>query len=581
MPRKKIKIPKQPEINIGTAGHVDHGKCIVPSQQVYVNLQLVTGYDVISHAEEHGHYISINGNEGIYLGFHPTTLSYDISRQMLISKKSIIFTEKYDGYIYDIRDEVGNRIVVTPDHPLLIKLSGDYRWVSAENIRPGDLIVSVEVNGVGCRVKPRYTEVIRILKRYYRGLLLDLFVEDTHNFLLGDYAIVSHNTTMIEALTGIWTSSHSEELRRGITIKIGYADMPIYELRRGNDILYWPEPEYPGYSEPKLMRVISFVDCPGHESLMANMLSGAAVMDGAILVIAADEPVPRPQTKEHTMALEILGIKNIVVVQNKLDLVDKDEAIKNYDQIKDFLATTKNYADAPIIPISAIQKANLEYLVEAIQKYIPTPERDLSKPTKMLIIRSFNINLPGVTYKKLRGGVIGGSIIQGKIKVGDELEIVPGYLYKKGGKISHEPLYTNVLSLSTQDLKLEEAYSGGLIGVQTDLDPSLTRADGMVGNVAGKPGSLPEVWDSLQLDITLFKYVVGTDEQIEVKPLVKGEPLRLNIGSAASLGIISSLGRDWAEVTLVRPIAADPGWKVAIARRFNGKWRLIGVGEIK
>ncbi|PCN51150.1 translation initiation factor IF-2 subunit gamma [Candidatus Geothermarchaeota archaeon ex4572_27] len=388
-------------------------------------------------------------------------------------------------------------------------------------------------------------------------------------------------TTMIQALTGIWTSSHSEELRRGVTIKIGYADMPIYELRRGSDVIYWPEPEYPGYSDPKLMRVISFVDCPGHESLMANMLSGAAVMDAAILVIAANEPCPRPQTKEHAMALEILGIKNIIVVQNKLDLVTKEEAIKNYEQIKEFLAATKYYADAPIIPISAIQRVNLEYLVEAIQKYLPTPKRDLSKPARMVVIRSFNINLPGTHYKDLKGGVIGGSIIQGKIRVGDELEIVPGHLYKKGDKIAHEPLYTQVLSLSTQDLRLEEAHSGGLIGVQTDLDPALTKADGMVGNVAGKPGTLPEVRYTMTLDISLFEYVVGTEEQIRVKPLYRGEPLRLNVGSAVTLGVVTGLGKDWADVVLSRPVAADDGWKVAIARRFDSKWRLIGVGEVK
>jgi len=576
----KLKIPKQPEINIGTAGHVDHGKCILPSEVIYSRHGAIKGHDLLSKAFKHGHFIPINEYEGYIEGFRVSVPTFNLLTKRFYITNGIVYVQRYRGPIYVISDEVGGSLSATPNHPILTRDGKRLSWKKISQVNCNDEIVFTlfSING---SLSLDYCKVMDTKTITYDGIVIDLFIPETHNFLAGPTGIISHNTTMIQALTGIWTSSHSEELRRGITIKIGYADMPIYKLKRGSDVIYWPEPEYPGYSEPELMRVISFVDCPGHESLMANMLSGAAVMDGAILVIAANEPVPRPQTKEHAMALEILGIKDIVVVQNKIDLVSKEEAIKNYEQIKEFLATTKYYADAPIIPISAIQKVNLEYLVEAIQKYIPTPKRDFSKPARMLVIRSFNINLPGTHYKKLRGGVIGGSIIQGKVKVGDELEILPGYLYRKGDKVYHEPLYTEVLSLSTQKLRLEEAYSGGLIGIQTDLDPSLTRADGMVGNVAGKPGTLPEVRYDLSLDVTLFTYVVGTDEQIEVKPLTKGEPLRLNVGSATSLGIVVGLGKDWADIKVTRPVVADDGWKVAIARRFNGKWRLIGVGEVK
>ena len=151
---------------------------------------------------------------------------------------------------------------------------------------------------------------------------------------------------------------------------------------------------------------------------------------------------------------------------------------------------------------------------------------------------------------------------------------------RKGSRVYNTPLYTRVLSLSTQYLKLKEATSGGLIGVQTDLDPSLTKADGLVGNVAGKPGTLPEVHTELKLNVTLFKYVIGTDEKILVEPLRKGEPLRINIGSATSLGYITAVGSDWIELNLIRPIAAETGWKAALARRLNGQWRLVGVGEV-
>ncbi len=568
----KIKIPKQPEVNIGTAGHVDHGKCITYDTKILVNHVSVVAADIINKLLEYERKISINNCECFFPNVKYNLVSFD--HIGISNSVGFPYLQYIDSYVYYIETECGRKIGVTYNHPLLVKDDYNrYVWLKSKYLTPK---VSVGVYDD----KLIFEKIDKITTRRYTGYVLDLCVPRFHNFITSD-GVIAHNTTIIQALTGIWTSSHSEELRRGITIKIGYADMPIYEFSKGEKKVYWSYPEYPGFENPVLRRVISFVDCPGHESLMANMLSGAAVMDGAILVIAANEPVPRPQTKEHAMALEILGIKDVVIVQNKVDLVTKDEALKNYEQIKEFLQTTKYYADAPIVPISAIQKLNLEYLVEAIEKFIPTPKRDLTKPVRMLIIRSFNINYPGVNYKKLKGGVIGGSIIQGKLKVGDELEIVPGYLYKRGDKMYNEPLYTKVLSLSTQYLRLEEATSGGLIGIQTDLDPALTKADGMVGNVAGKPGTLPEVYNEIRLDINLFTYVVGTDEQVLVKPLIKGEPLRINIGSAVALGYITALGKDWAEIKLLRPVAAEEGWKAALARRFNGQWRLIGVGEVR
>ena len=396
---------------------------------------------------------------------------------------------------------------------------------------------------------------------------------------IGTAGHVDHGkTTIIQALTGVWTAVHSEELKRGITIKIGYADMPIYRFKKENKEVYWSRPKFDDLMG-ELVRVISFVDCPGHESLMANMLSGAAVMDGAMLVIAANEPVPRPQTKEHTIALELLGVKNIVVVQNKIDLVSKKEALENYQAIKDFLSDTP-FADAPIIPVSAIHNVNLHYLVEALYKYIPMPDRETASPLMMYVIRSFDVNRPGTSYKDLVGGVLGGAIIRGKISVGDEIEILPGFLYKDKTGIKHQPLYAKVLSLSSGKLMLKEAHPGGLVGVQTDLDPSLTKSDGMVGNVVGKPGSLPEVKYEITLDVSLFKYVVGTDETVEVRPMEKGEPFRLNIGPATTLGIALDIKDTYVTFKLSRPVVAEEGWKSAIAARYNNKWRLVGVGTV-
>ena len=180
---------------------------------------------------------------------------------------------------------------------------------------------------------------------------------------IGTAGHVDHGkTTLVEAITGVWTSGHSEELRRGITIKVGYADAAFYKC---------PSCSPPSChstqnicnncgGEADLTRVVSFVDSPGHESLM---LSGAALMDGAILVMAANEKVPQPQTREHFLALQILGIKQMVLVQNKVDLVTYQESIDNYEQIKDFKGSFAH--DAPVIPISAQHKLNMDALIGA------------------------------------------------------------------------------------------------------------------------------------------------------------------------------------------------------------------------
>ena len=139
---------------------------------------------------------------------------------------------------------------------------------------------------------------------------------------------------------------------------------------------------------------------------MATMLSGAAIMDAALLLVSADEPCPQPQTEEHLMALGLIGIKNIIIVQNKIDLVSKENAIKNYNDIKKFTKGTIA-ENVPIIPVSAKYNLNIDKIIEEICK-IPIPQRDLTKDPLMFIARSFDINKPGSEVKGLFGGIIGG-----------------------------------------------------------------------------------------------------------------------------------------------------------------------------
>jgi len=416
-----------------------------------------------------------------------------------------------------------------------------------------------------------------------------LILEDEKRQSEINIGVVGHvdhgKTTLVQALSGEWTDRHSEEIRRGISIKLGYADATIRKcpncpppqcymttfMAKGDTCPHCGE-------KLQVLRRISFVDSPGHEILMATMLSGAAIMDGAILVIAANEPCPQPQTREHFVALQIIGVKNIIIVQNKVELVSKEEAIKNYEQIKKFVEGTVA-EDAPIIPTSAVFGANIDVVVQAIEEFIPTPTRDFSKPARFYVARSFDINKPGTRPDKLKGGVLGGTIIQGKIRLGDEVEIRPGLPVKRN---VYEPIFTEVVNLMAGgNIPLKEAGPGGLIGIETTLDPSLTKADGMVGNVAGKPGTLPPVLDTLILEARLLERAVGTADMKKVEKIRVRENLMLNVGTAATVGTVTSVRGDEIEVVLRRPVCAEEGARVAISRQISGRWRLIGYGIIK
>ncbi len=271
-------------------------------------------------------------------------------------------------------------------------------------------------------------------------------------------------TTLTEQLTGKWTDTHSEELKRGITIRLGYANLSIYKDKKG----YTTKKS----KDAKLLRNISIVDAPGHETLMATMLSGAAIMDGALLLIAANEDCPQPQTKEHLMALELVGIKQIVIVQNKIDLVDKKQALKSYKQIKDFVKGTVA-EKAPIVPISAQHGVNIDMLLEAIEETIKSPKQDTKKDPLFYVARSFDVNKPGVDIKKLVGGVLGGAVKQGVFKIGDKIEINPGL--KIGDK--YVGVKSEIVGFMSGNDEIKEAKSGGSIAVLTSLDPSIVKSD--------------------------------------------------------------------------------------------------------
>ncbi len=397
---------------------------------------------------------------------------------------------------------------------------------------------------------------------------------------IGTAGHVDHGkTTLIQALTGSWTSVHSQELKRGITIRVGYSDAAFYKCADCEEPLgYSTTPKCNNCGkESELSRVVSFVDSPGHESLMANMLSGSALMDGALLLIAANEKVPRPQTKEHLLALQTLGIQQIVIIQNKVDLISYEEAVANYQDISKFVKET-HVTKAPIIPISAQSGLNIDALIGSIESTIKTPERDESKDAIMHVLRSFDVNKPGTKLKNVKGGVIGGSLTQGKFNVGDEIEIKPGVMDDK--KKTYEPLYTEITSLGTSAGMVDSVKPGGLVAIGTKLDPAMTRSDSFIGSVIGKPNTVPENSNKIKLEVNLFDSAVGTIEDTKVLPIQKDELLRVNIGTAPILGKVSQIKSKNVEIELRRPACIFEGGNVAISRRISDRWRLIGAGVV-
>ena len=321
----------------------------------------------------------------------------------------------------------------------------------------------------------------------------------------------------MKAISGVHTVRFKNELERNITIRLGYANAKIYGC---DDAECPPQRRYiarpsgckhavvrDGGWSYRLMQHVSFVDCPGHEALMQNMLSGAAVMDAALLLIAGNEPCPQPQTSEHLAAVEIMKLQHIIILQNKIDLVEA-AALQQHEDIRAFV---EGVADsAPIVPISAQLRYNIDVVAEYITNHIPVPVRNFTGDPKMIVIRSFDVNKPGEEVQDLKGGVAGGSILQGVLKLGQEIEIRPGIISRgANGAVRCVPLFSRILTLQAELNDLQYAVPGGLIGVGTLIDPTLTRADRLVGQVLGTVGALPQNYTEIEVSYYLLRRLLG------------------------------------------------------------------------
>jgi len=398
----------------------------------------------------------------------------------------------------------------------------------------------------------------------------------TRNLPELNVGVVGHidhgKTTLLSRLSGKFTDTHSEELKRGITIKLGYAETTIYQC--GKTFTNKEE------KNCKPVRYISFIDAPGHEMLMATMLSGAAIIDAAILVIAANEGI-KPQTREHFLALQAKNIKNIIVIQNKIDLVSKEQALKNYKEIKEFLKGTIA-ENSPVIPISAQQGVNIEKIFQALAE-IEIPKKDTKSEPVFLVARSFDINRPGTTIDKLKGGVLGGILKKGILKVGDEIEIKPGILEKKPHSQEYKTVTTKIISLQKGKNSVKEIEPGASISIETSLDPSVAKTDSLTGCLVSLKGNLPEISYKIKLRGKLFQEVFKTEGLEKIEPFKTKEILMLSINTTITVGTVEKIeknGEDEITLNLNIPVVAIKGDNAGIARNIGGHWRLIGWGEV-
>lgn len=370
-------------------------------------------------------------------------------------------------------------------------------------------------------------------------------------------------TTLVQAITGNKISTHSEELKRGITIKLGYSDCVFY--KEGE--------KYNSKKGKEVMRV-SFLDAPGHETLMATVIAASSIVDGAILVIAANEKCPQPQTTEHLAVIEAAEIKQLIIVQNKIDLVDEKQARQNYEEIKNFLKNT-SYENAPIIPVSANLGLNINYLIQTIVENFKPVKREEGEAV-FYVARSFDVNKPKTKVDCIKGAVLGGSIVKGVLKTGDEIEILPGVAMKRKDREYYQPLETKIVEIEAGKEKVDEAKPGGLIGISTLLDPSISKSDSLVGCVAGRKGSLPRPVNEVKMILKPIKRSL-----VSFPPFTSQEPIVLGIGTATTLGFIKSQKKSEFILELKKPVCVFPNQKISIMRRAQNRWHLYATATSK
>ena len=394
-------------------------------------------------------------------------------------------------------------------------------------------------------------------------------VDDIIIDIVGSFA--DGKTTLVRSLTSESTLRHSEEKRRGITIRLGYAHFLLYKCTKCSRFSRSDKCETCA-SKAELYRRVSIIDSPGHKTLMTIMLSGAALVSGAVLVIAANQKCPQPQTAEHLEALKIIGVKNLVVAQTKVDVVGEEKAKQNYAEIKEFLKAN-GFDGVRIIPVFSAQNININELIQDIGMFTPTGDETKKDPV-MLAVRSFDVNKPGTKIKDLSGGVIGGALKAGKLSIGDDIVIYPGVFVKNTWK----PVETKVVNIQSEFSEEKKVTSGLTVGVKTTLDPSLARKDNLAGSLLTSKNNPPLFKNKISIT---YSPMAEKEKTYFKKPLQKNELVLLNVLASKVLGTVFSVANGKAVILLNNSLLPYYiGDKAILSRKMENVWSLAGSGTI-
>lgn len=393
-------------------------------------------------------------------------------------------------------------------------------------------------------------------------------VKDIVIDIIGSFA--DGKTTLVRALTSESTLRHSEEKKRGITIRLGYAHFLLYKCKKCSSSSRHEKCEICG-GDSELFYRVSIIDSPGHKTLMTIMLSGAPLTSGAVLVIAANQTCPQPQTEEHLEAIKIIGVKNLVVAQTKVDIVGAERARQSKAEIEEFLAKN-GFKDTKVIPVLSVHDINITELIQEIGKFASL-EYD-SKNPKMLAVRSFDVNKPGTEINDLSGGVLGGGLKAGELSLGDDILIYPGIFVNNVWK----PIKTEIKEIQSEFGKEKKAVPGLMVGVKTNIDPSLARRDSLAGSLIVSTENPPEFKDRISITYIPLQ---EKEKNVFKKQLQKNEVVLLNVLASKILGTVTLIQND--KVTIAFTNALLPyyiGDRAIISRKVDNVWVLAGSGTV-
>jgi translation initiation factor 2 subunit 3 len=375
------------------------------------------------------------------------------------------------------------------------------------------------------------------------------------------------STTVLQ-LTGIKTQKDSREQTRNITIKQGYANMKIWKDSTGK---YSTTNSSEKKEDCELAHHISFVDCPGHQTLILTMLSSVSLMKGALVVVSAAEDIrTKPQLIQHLAAAKIAGLTKLIIIFNKLDLVTKEVALERYEQLNALLAELE-IVPSYIIPTALSRKIGLQNVINAIMELFPPTSTVVDEDTEFKITRSFDINKPGINWDAVKGGIIGGGLITGKLKVGDAIEIRPGLI----SKTTASPIITTVLSMETDKIPLDNIRPGGLIGIATNVDPFYTKDDKLAGQIVGLKGTLPSIYTEIKLEPTLTTIFGGN-----WTPQVK-DKMFLQIGNVNTESELINITKSKFTFKLSKPCCIKNDSLIIICQPSdNDALKIVGYGKL-